>query len=76
MDVCGRWLDIVKFHEICLENRGDCCVMDEGIRKGICFPFISYILCPVVSCFRVLEVGPVNDEDCSPHVRFLFWHSI
>ena len=76
VDVCGRWLNIVEFHEISFENGGNCCVMDEGIRMGISFLFISHILSPVVSCFWVLEIGPVDDEDCRPHVGFLFWHSV
>ena len=76
VDVCGRWLNIVEFHEVCLENKGNSCVMDEGIRMGISFPFIGHILCPEVFCFWVLEVGFVNDEDCSENVGFLFWHSV
>ena len=65
VDVCGRWLNIVEFHEICFEDRGDCCVMDEGIRMRISFPFIGHVLSPEVSCFWVLEVRSMNDEDCS-----------
>ena len=76
VDVCGRWLNIVKFHEICFENRGNYCVMDEGIRIGISFPTIGHILCPEVFGFWVLEVGSVNDENYSEHVGFLFWHSV
>ena len=76
VDVCGRWLNIVEFHEISFENGGNCCVMDEGIRMGISFSFIGHILCPEVSCFWVLEVRSMNDEDCSEHVGFLLWHFI
>ena len=59
-------------HEVCLENEGNSCVMDKSIWMGISLPFISHILCPEVSGFCVLEIGSVNDEDCSPHVGFLF----
>ena len=76
MNVYGNWRNIVKFHEIGFENGGDRCIMDEGIRMRVSSPFICHVLCPVVSCFWVLEVGPVDDENCSPHVSFLFWHFV
>ena len=72
VNVCGRWLDMVEFHEIGIKNRGDCCVMNESIMMGISSPFICHVLCLEVSCLWVLKVWSVDDEDCSEHVGFLF----
>ncbi|KAH9792654.1 hypothetical protein KPL71_004216 [Citrus sinensis] len=35
VNVCGRWSNIVKFHEAGFENGGDRCIMDEGIRMRV-----------------------------------------
>ena len=56
MNVCARWRNIVKFHEIDFENGGDRCIMDESIRMRVSSPFICHVLCPVVPCFWMLEI--------------------
>ena len=76
VDVCGRWLNIIEFHEISSKNRCDGCIMDERVRMGIGFPFISHVLSPEVSGFWVLKIWPVNNENCGEHVCFVFWHPI
>ena len=37
VNICSRWRNIVKFHEVGFENGGDRCIMDEGIRMRVTF---------------------------------------